>query len=90
MEHLIETFEDLMNAEIFAGLLRDHDVPARVENTHTLTAQALWGQALGHFKVMVPTPHILTARGLLSRWRNGDFALDEESMPDTAGDPSPS
>jgi hypothetical protein len=89
MEHLIETFTDLLDAEIFAGLLRDHDIPARVENTHTLTAQALWGQALGHFKVMVPTPHALSARGLLSRWRSGEFALDEESMPGGAGDTPP-
>ena len=82
METLIESFEDLMNAEIFADLLRDRDIPARVENTHTLAMQGLWGQALGHFKVMVPNACALDARGLLSRWRNGEFALDDAAASD--------
>jgi len=77
METRIESFEALLNAEIFAGLLRRHDIPARVENTHTVSAQGLWGQALGHFKVMVPNAHSLDARGLLKRWRDGEFALDD-------------
>ena len=82
METKVESFEDLMHAEIFAGLLREHDIPARVENTHTLSANGLWGQALGHFKVMVPNAHVLAARGMLSRWRNGEFVLDDSTSAD--------
>jgi hypothetical protein len=88
METKVESFEDLMHAEIFAGLLREHDIPARVENTHTLSANGLWGQALGHFKVMVPNAHVLEARGMLSRWRNGEFALDDSADPGTLPQPS--
>lgn len=87
MESKVETFEDLMNAEIFAGLLREHDIPARVENSHTVLANGLWGQALGYFKVMVPNPHALSARGLLSRWRSGEFALEEGSPAPDEADP---
>ncbi len=77
METRVESFADLMHAEIFAGLLRRHDIPARVENSDTLSTQGLWGHALGHFKVMVPNARLLDARGMLSRWREGEFALDE-------------
>jgi hypothetical protein len=80
MDSNVECFEDPMHAEIFAGLLRDRDIPARVENTHNLASNGLWGQALGHFKVMVPNAHMLSARGMLSRWRDGEFALDEGKL----------
>lgn len=89
MENIVERFADLMQAEIFAGLLREHDIPARVENTHTLSANWLWGQALGYFKVMVPNPHLLQARGILSRWQNGEFALDDSSASDASTRPKP-
>lgn len=78
MEEVVESFIDLLHAEIFAGLLRDHDLAARVENTHLLAANGLWGQALGNFKVLVPKTDLLSARGLLSRWREGEFALDAD------------
>lgn len=89
MENVVESFEDLMHAEIFAGLLRQHDIPARVENTHTLSANGLWGQALGYFKVMVPNAHLLLARGMLSRWRSGEFALDESTTLDANAEQKP-
>lgn len=89
MESKVESFEDLMHAEIFAGLLREHEIPARVENTHTLSANGLWGQALGYFKVMVPNSHLLAARGMLSRWRAGEFALDESAPLDAFPDTDP-
>lgn len=78
MEEVVESFVDLLHAEIFAGLLRNHDVAARVENSHLLAANGLWGQALGNFKVLVAKADLLNARGLLSRWRDGEFALDAE------------
>lgn len=81
MEAQVESFEELLHAEIFAGFLREQDIQARVENTHSLAVNALWGQALGHFKVFVPNAQLLAARGLLTRWRAGEFALD-----DSAGD----
>lgn len=76
MEVLLITFDELMDAEIFAGLLRDHGVGARIENTHTLAVNWLWGPALGFFKIMVPQAQLLSARGLHSRWQRGEFALD--------------
>lgn len=82
MEVQLTTFDDLIDAEIFAGLLRDHDVAARIENIHTLAVNWLWGPALGFFKVMVPNAQLLTARGLLSRWQQGEFALDHRSDDD--------
>ncbi len=89
MESKVESFEDLMHAEIFAGLLREHEIPARVENTHTLSANGLWGQALGYFKVMVPNAQLLAARGILSRWRGGEFALDDALPSDPGMMPDP-
>ncbi len=89
MEIRVESFEDLMHAEIFAGLLRRHDIPARVENTHTLSTQGLWGQALGHFKVMVPNGRALDARGMLTRWRDGEFALGETDGDESLAEPQP-
>ncbi|MGD9583184.1 MAG: hypothetical protein AB7V26_05875 [Lysobacterales bacterium] len=89
MEVLLITFDDLMDAEIFAGLLRDHGVPARIENSHTLAVNWLWGPALGFFKIMVPKAQLLSARGLHSRWQQGEFALDHhpgDERPATLGD----
>lgn len=87
MEADVESFVDQLNAEIFAGLLRQHGLTASVGTSDALAAIGLWGQALGNFKVRVPKRQLLDARGLLSRWQDGEFALDGDH--DSAADALP-
>ena len=87
MEVLLVRFDDLIDAEIFAGLLRDHGVKARIENVHTLAANWLWGPAIGYFQVMVEPAQLLDARGLYSRWQRGEFRLQEPAHEEAAGTP---
>jgi len=78
MDADVESFVDQMNAEIFAGLLRQHGLTPSVGTADALAVIGLWGQALGDFKVRVPNRELLMARGLLSRWQAGEFALDAD------------
>lgn len=76
---LLKTFENIIDARLFASKLESEGVQTYIENEHTITIDPLLSNALGGIRVMVTESDYLIAHKLLTEYSNTAI-VDEEGV----------
>jgi len=70
---------DLQEAEIVAGLLRAEGIDAFVFDAGIVRQNWTAALAYGGYRVMVAAPQVEQGRQLLMAWRQGEYALPDDT-----------
>ena len=70
------------DGHLLAACLQANGIPSLVADANTVQTNMLLGLALGGVRVQVPAGLMPAALELLQRYEAGEFALDENTLPE--------
>ncbi len=88
----LTTFQSASDAEPLRIALEENGIQAFVADGNTVTANWLWGPALGYVKVQVPSSQADAAREIMSQHVPASEGMDPDDRPATClacGTPMP-
>jgi hypothetical protein len=71
------------DAHLLAACLQANDIPAFVADANTVQSNLLLSGALGGVRLQVPASLLDAARAIKAAYDRGDFALEEDEMPES-------
>lgn len=78
----VAAYTDPIEAQLAAGLLQAEGIPARLDDTGTAIANWEWRLAIGGMRLRVPDAQAMHARRVLAALEAGEYALDEDALPE--------
>ena len=79
----IAQFNDPVDAQLLQGRLQAEGIPAFLADEHLIQANRLLSIALGGVRVQVAADDLSRAQTVMAALEAGDYALDEDSDPET-------